>query len=89
MKYKIVLYRLHRTSSYSYYTGKRNSYMCREVLYNRVGHWIKHCEYGPAIEQTYLSPHTKNSMTDFYLRNRHMSRQFWEENLSKLSYRKK
>lgn len=87
MKYKIVLYRLHRTSSY--YPGKIHNYMYREVLYNRVGQWIRHCEYGPAIEQTYLSSHTKNSMADYYLRNRHMSIQHWKEVLPKLSYRKK
>jgi hypothetical protein len=60
----------------------------REVFYHRSGHWIYHCEYGPAIEFCVITPYTKRPMETFYLRNRKMGKKHWGEVLPKLRYLK-
>jgi len=60
----------------------------REIFYLRSGHWIYHCEYGPAIEYCIISYYTKSANETFYLRNRKMNKEHWEKVLPKLKYLK-
>jgi hypothetical protein len=85
VKYKIQIKYITRIQKP--YSRKTPPEIERKVFYNRVGHWILHCEYGPAIEWFYVSPYVKGTTCEYYLRNRKMNESFWKDNLSKLGYK--